>query len=185
VLELHRRRLAALQCPDATRDGGERSVDPLTPLKETLSEYHPGCACDPPDIDEWFVGTATNKVMAHLLDLRRNRDPLSRRWETGLPVFLCGGGREMHVFKTVPKLADRRLRAAMPVRGLLTRRLPRPAQLTNPDIDDRMFHRVSVAYGLSLGSLDIGDVWPPSASPNIPPPPRRDYGTGYISKDQV
>src|SRR5262249_13151162 len=144
----------ALRCPGATRDGSEDSSDPLMPLKETLAEYHPGCPCDPPDIDERFVGTATARVMEHLLDLRRHRDPLSRRWETGLPVFLCGGGSEMEVFRTVPRVADRRLRSATAVRGLMVRRLPRPAQLRNPDIDQKLFHRVSVAYGLSLGSLD-------------------------------
>jgi hypothetical protein len=157
----------------------------LLPLKETLSEYHPGCACDPPDIDSRFVSTATGRVMEHLLDLRRHRDPLSRRWETGLPVFLCGGGSEMEVSRKVPRVADRRLRSATSVRGLLVRRLPRPAQLRNPDIDEKLFHHVSVAYGLSLGSLDIGEVWPPSASPDIPPPRKRDAGDGYISKDQV
>ena len=54
VLELHRRRLAVLTCLDR-RDGNARgSIDPLTPIGETLADYHPGCPCDPPDVDAEF-----------------------------------------------------------------------------------------------------------------------------------
>lgn len=185
VLELHRQRLAALRCPTRTDGSNVTSHDLLMPISETLADYHPGCSCSPPDIDAQFSGQATRIVMSHLMDLRQHRDPLSRRWDTGLPVFLCGGGSGMRLFRQLVQQADRRFRFATTAKGLSLRTLPRPEHLLNEDIGDALFHRLSVAYGLSFDALNIGEVSPPHRSPDLPPPRRRDHGEDFISKDQV
>ena len=155
------------------------------PLKETLVDYHPGCSCSPPDIDAQFSSDGTRIVMSHLMDLKHRRDRLSPRWTTGLPVFLCGGGSGMKLFRRLVQHADARFRSATTARGLVLRTLPRPEHLLNEDISNALFHRLSVAYGLSFDALNIGKVSPPHTSPDLPPPRRRDHGDRFISKDQV
>lgn len=185
VLELHRARLAVLGC--LTGSDGDECVayDPLMPVKETLDDYHPGCSCTPPDVDAEFCRRATGVVMRHLIDLKRRRDPLSRRWTTGLPVFLCGGGSGMDLFHRLVNDADARFRATTTARGLLLRTLPKPEHLLNDDVGEALFHRLSVAYGLSFDALNIGRVSPPHETEDVPPPPRRRIEDAFISKDQV
>jgi hypothetical protein len=182
VLELHRRRLGVLQCISGN---DPMAYDPLMPMKQTLDDYHPGCSCNPPDVDAKFCDEATGAVMRHLIDLKRRRDPCSRRWETGLPVFLCGGGSSMYLFRRLVNEADARLRSATTAQGLLLRTLPKPEHLVNDDVGEALFHRLSVAYGLSFDALDIGRISPPGKIPDIPPPQRRLWEADFISKDQV
>jgi hypothetical protein len=184
VLELHRERLRALRCLTG-RDGGDRDTyDPLMPVGEALKDYHPGCSCMAPDVDTEFCRRATGAVMRHLIDLKRRRDPLSRRWATGLPVFLCGGGSGMDLFRGLVNDADTRFRSTMMARGLLLRTLPKPEHLINTDVGEALFHRLSVAYGLSFDALNIGRISPPHETPDVPRP-RRSIEGGFISKDQV
>ena len=91
----------------------------------------------------------------------------------------------MRLFRQLVRQADTRIRSATTARGLLLRTLPRPEHLLNEDIGEGLFHRLSVAYGLSFDALNIGEVSPPHASPDLPLPRRRDPGDGFISKDQV
>jgi hypothetical protein len=185
VRELHLRRLSVLGCLSG-RDGDDHvAYDPLMPVGETLEDYHPGCSCNPPDIDAEFRRRATSVVMRHLIDLKQRRDPRSRRWDTGLPVFLCGGGSGMGLFRELVSEADRRFRSGMMARGLLLRALPKPEYLVTADVGEALFHRLSVAYGLSFDALNIGRVSPPQETPDIPPPPRRGTDDSFISKDQV
>ncbi|MGH7389677.1 MAG: hypothetical protein ACREM3_09510 [Candidatus Rokuibacteriota bacterium] len=48
-----------------------------------------------------------------------------------------------------------------------------------------LFHRLSVAYGLSFDALNIGRVSPPHESPDLPPPRKRQTEDRFVSKDQV
>jgi hypothetical protein len=185
ALMLHRRRLDALKCPNRDRGIMAVSADPLMPVHERLSDYHPGCSCDTPDMDSEFRTLAANQVMHHLMGLRQRRHPFSRRWETGLPVFLCGGGSNLGIFRGVVAQAHSRFCSVTTTRGLLLRTLPRPEHLVNEDIDDGLFHRLSVAYGLSFESFDIGGISPPYENPDISPRRRRDPGDRFVSKDQV
>ena len=186
TLELHKQRLVSLRCQTAS--GGETGEldDPLMPLPRWPAEYHPGCSCEPRDIDGQFRDEATRVVMRHLLDLRRHRDPRSPRWQTGLPVFLCGGGSGADLFNRAVGEADWRFREATQTAGLRQRRLPEPDDLTNEDVSDGLFHRLSVAYGLSFMVWDIGGMSPPHEIDDVSPPlPPRDIGDNFVSKDQV
>jgi hypothetical protein len=185
VLELHRRRLAALQCLSPRNNHDWASRDPLMPVGRTLADYHPGCSCRPHDVDADFCRQATDIAMRHVMNLRRCRDPHSRRWSDGLPVFLCGGGSGLDVFRRLVWHADARFRDVTTARGLLLRTLPRPEHLVNDDVGDTFFHRLSVAYGLSFGALDIGAISSPHDIPDVPPPTRRRFEDSFISKDQV
>jgi hypothetical protein len=98
----------------------------------------------------------------------------------------------VRLFRQVVTSADTTFRATKiererggPVAGLLLRTLPRPDQLINEDVDDLLFHRLSVAYGLSFEAHNIGRVSAPHENPDLPPPPRPENDDRFISKDQV
>ncbi|MDE2473464.1 MAG: hypothetical protein KGO48_00275, partial [Alphaproteobacteria bacterium] len=59
---------------------------------------------------------------------------------------------------------------------------PRAVDLPVPIAD---FGRLAVAWGLSYAPSEIGEIFLPSAIEDVPPPPRRDDGDRFISKDQV
>jgi hypothetical protein len=184
--ELHRRRLAALRCGLTDGNGAGQISDALLPLPVWPRGYHGNCACNPPDVDHSLQEQATRIVMRHLLDLRRRRDPHSPRWQTGLPVFLCGGGSGITVFDRAVSEADWRLRSATRTARLVQRRLPQPEDLVNDDIPEELFHRLSVAYGLSFVPWDTGKASPPHEIDDIVRPDGpRDIGDGFVSKDQV
>jgi hypothetical protein len=159
--------------------------DLLAPVPETMAEYHPGCSCSRRDVDGEFRGRGCRLVMRDLILLKRHRDPNSRRWASGLPAFLCGGGSGMWLYSQVVRDANEEFRRAAIAAGLHLRTLPKSAQLANDDLDETMFHRLSVAYGLSFDALDIGEISPPNEIPDVPSPRRRDMTDRFVSKDMV
>jgi hypothetical protein len=185
VLELDRRRLAALPCRTNRQAKGTETDDPLAPIPELLAAYHPGCSCSPPDVDGEFLEKGCRLIMRDLLLLKKHRDPNARRWTEGLPVFLCGGGTGMPLYHRMVRDADDLFRRATIVCGLRLGVLPKPTQLANDDIGDAMFHRLSVAYGLSFDALDIGEISPPHEISDLPRLARRETSDSFVSKDQV
>jgi hypothetical protein len=184
VLELHRQRLAAVLC-ERGKDRPEE-FDPLAPLPEKLSDYHPGCPCGATDVDAQYREKLVRVLTRHLATLKKRRDPYSERWKTGLPVFLCGGGGVMRFFREAASQADNEFRKVMIAEPVRLRTLPKPEGLVNRDIDAGLFHRLSVAYGLSFDTFNIGSVTPPKEMEDIKVELRkRDYEKAYVSKDQV
>jgi hypothetical protein len=181
VLELHRNRLDALSC----RNVVSKLDDFLAPVPETMAEYHPGCSCSCRDVDNEFMDGARRLMMRDLLLLKGRRDPNSRRWASGLPAFLCGGGSGMWPYSKVMRDAKEEFCRWTTAVGLHLRTLPKPAQLANEDLDETMFHRLSVAYGLSFDALDIGEIAPPNTISNIPSPGQRIMTDRFVSKDMV
>lgn len=185
VFVLHTRRLAALRCLRGRDGRGDEGQDPLRRMPDSLAEYHPGCACASRDVDDELAMEAVRAVMKHLVNIKTRRDRNSARWREGLPVFLCGGGSSMSLYGEVVKTANRRLRSTMLGSGLRVRVLPKPERLANDDVIEEIYHRLSVAYGLSFDALDIGEITPPGEIEDIPRPRRRDPDIGFVSKDQV
>jgi len=62
--------------------------------------------------------------------------------------------------------------------------LPRPEALANNDVDERLFQRIAVAYGLSFDKFDMGEITPPDRIGDVPQPRVRQPAL-YVSKDQV
>jgi hypothetical protein len=184
VLELHQQRLNALRC----KRGGvpSKEFDPLMPLPESLAAYHPGCSCEAVDIDADFRAKVVRVITRHLATLKKRRDPYSEKWKTGLPLFLCGGGGMMGFFQAAATQADREFRTVMIAERAKLRTLPKPIGLVNQEIDESLFHRLSVAYGLSFDTFNIGSVTPPGELEDIKVEARKqDYEGKFVSKDQV
>ncbi|HWP56705.1 MAG TPA: hypothetical protein VNL14_02325 [Candidatus Acidoferrales bacterium] len=185
VAKLHERRIGALRCEENAKRF--QNLDALSPVPETLGDYHPGCACGASDVDGDFRFRVACLITRHLANLKKRRDPYSPKWPDGIPVFLCGGGSGMQLFRKAVEQGDRDFRQHMNAGPIQLRRLPKPAAVVNRDIGDGLFHRLSVAYGLSFDAANIGSVTPPGKLEDIIPgsPPRRDYEANFISKEKV
>jgi hypothetical protein len=83
-------------------------------------------------------------------------------------------------------MADTEFRKIMIAAPVQLRPLPKPTTLVNRDIGDNLYHRLSVAYGLSFEAFNLGSVSAPSALEDIvPEKSKSEYESRYISKDQV
>ena len=93
------------------------------------------------------LGQVINKVVQLT---RHKRYPRAPEWEEGLPIFLCGGGSACHVYRESVIDVCRKVRVEPLLRGF-----PTPGDLTQSDISPELFHRLSVAYGLTFDSGHI------------------------------
>ncbi|MBS1770564.1 MAG: hypothetical protein JSS77_12940 [Acidobacteria bacterium] len=95
----------------------------------------------------------------------RGNYPLSRRWDEGVPFFLCGGGSRAAFYSA---LAEQMIALRNPCR-LVQARLPRPDRLQADRMTEESYDRISVAYGLSFDPLDIGRIIRTDELPRIDP----------------
>jgi hypothetical protein len=92
--------------------------------------------------------------------------------------LLCGGGAEVDAYKAALSELYARTRTVV---------LQKPSRLKSPGIDDATFGRLAVAYGLSFGFDDLGDLRPPSSVPDVigPDTPSSSFEDRFVSKDMV
>jgi hypothetical protein len=114
-----------------------------------------------------------------IVHTKRARNPLAPEWASGLPYFMCGGGRGMPYYADRVSAVSARL-GAVGVRRLDRVRMNRPHGLVAA-MDEEQFHRHAVAWGLSYESVKIGRIDVPSEIENfvresVPP---RTFGDGY------
>lgn len=111
------------------------------------------------------------------------RNPYSRVWSNGLPVFLCGGGAQVNVYQSLFNDIEKRLEKSRYSLTFNRKELPFPRDLKNDDIH---FNRMAVAYGLSFPKYDIGDIIPPDKIKDLVPNLKtKDIENFYIDKDMV
>jgi hypothetical protein len=135
-------------------------------------------------VDDRFRGNSTENIMKCLRHLRARRDPNSRNWSDGLPVFFCGGGANVKLYRDALSEASRRAVSAWQnVAPLDVKSLPLP-EMANDDLQEQIFQRLAVAYGLSFDRFEIGEIVPPGDIPDIGPPPTRDP-IDPVGKEQV
>ncbi len=192
---LHGKRVEGLK--RAIEDHAKSLSDPTDPLyviEDDVKSYIP-----PPDAlteqlaiaEKEFVGKCVELLKKTFEALKKRRDPDSRRWSEDFPIFLCGGAKEMTIYKEVVSDIEKWLvglvhwfrRSPTGVRRI---NLPKPKSLA-AEIDDNFHHRLAVAYGLSHQSYNIGAYEVPGEIEDLPPssPPKRDIDDNYVSKDMV
>ena len=95
------------------------------------------------------------KAVGSILRYTKNRrHPLSRTWEEGVPVFLCGGGAGCDFYSEIFFSDNGRL-SGFPIKPM---KLPKPDQLEAHGLRGDDYDRLSVAYGLSFDPFDIGEI---------------------------
>jgi len=128
------------------------------------------------------------RLMAKVIETaRKHKDPRSKRWNTSLPVFLCGGGGNLKVYREARDIYDEWLVNVARIPGIWPVRLPMPHQdrFKAPGLDETGFHRLSVAYGLSFPWPDIGEIIPPSENEDIELPKSKPLMSRGIGKELV
>jgi hypothetical protein len=140
--------------------------------------------------DDGYVNTAARQVLLRMIDyVRHHRDPNTLGWQTGVPLFLCGGGSGHQVVPRVVSLAESTGRKNWTgYRGLKVTSLPVPRPLVS-DLPEGLFQRrLAVAHGLSFPGINIGPINPPHSIENVDAPDRLTGGKWqerFVGKDQV
>ena len=166
------------------------STDPMNPPPSSIRDYiHPNVqgvdATNLARIDGAFLEACRRAIVVTTMALKRRRDPNSRHWQEGLPVFLAGGGSRIPLYRSALDMASRTMIAATGVAGFRVQALPKPPNLANRDIRDADFQLLSVAFGLSHERIVIGDIQPPSEIYDVERPKRKDWESGFVDKDHM
>jgi hypothetical protein len=106
------------------------------------------------DIDRDFRTDVANLVREKLKFTKERRTPLALNWDSGVPMFLCGGGARIPCYIEV----FRGFANARPPYKLAPTTLATPDDLRAPDSPPHTYDRLSVAYGLSYIPDDIGKI---------------------------
>lgn len=113
---------------------------------------------------------------------KKNRYPLSRNWECGLPTFFCGGGASSEFYAS---LLDTYKQRPPPYR-LQFSNLPYPEDLEAPLLGDIAYNRLTVAYGLSFDPFEFGKIMRKDEIEDIVDDTlNRDYSDRMITKDMI
>lgn len=192
LLELHQRRMVTTRCIAPFHAIPEDIVQRL-PDWSSVQFSDPTIRRQLEQCDLRFKADCVRQLLGTIRDLRRRRDPLSRRWRDGLPVFVCGGGALSPVFSDFLNQAHNEAISFWEMRGLRHRPMP-PQGLLGADgkiLEPAIFNRLNVAYGLSFDGINIGDIESPGDIDDINPPggnpkgPTRSWEDRFVSKDQV
>lgn len=167
--------------------------DPASMIPDNIKDYVPPDQEREGNYDEIAIAENENRFTedcAKLLrktitHLRRKRDPNSPRWYEALPVFVCGGAKDMQLYREVIS----RVHSWLPTyiqssHGIRRIDLPKPESL-EAEVDDKSYHRLAVAWGLSHLRFNIATYSRPSEIQNVPPPNKRNPYDKFISKDMV
>ncbi len=161
-------------------------VDGMTPLPKE-NKYMPSK-------EEMNFGSIDGEFIQHLRSIvnkvvattKNERDPRSNHWKEGLPVFLCGGGSELEIYRDAIKDCSATLTKSLHIADFDFKNIPKPESLEAPDLSANNYHRVAVAYGLSYTFDDVGRVVPPSQVDNITLyATTNDYTKNYIGSEMM
>lgn len=134
--------------------------DSATPLNCDKTSYVPdkkNCEKAVDDAELQFLNSCSTQVHGVVHQLRTSMDPRSTRWNSYLPVFLCGGGSTMPQYRELIDDLSRWLHNNIRECKARLLEIPRPENLRgNINADD--YHRFAVAWGLSYRSFDIDQV---------------------------
>ena len=137
------------------------SCDLIEEVPDKIDHYCPK-PTDLPDVDREFIDNATMYLSGVIKRTKEDKFPLSDAWKNGLPLFLCGGGSGMRLYKeSLISNAKSRMRGLV-WQGFKRVNLPTPDGLFARSLRESEYHRLSVAYGLSYPIDDIGKIIPPS-----------------------
>ncbi len=168
------------------------AADPLLPLPRGFRQWmarDEGLKAILKATDADFVQACRVQIGEVLREVHARRDPHAAAWKNGVPVFLCGGGRSADfVYQRALDLLDASLRKGRdgwPGFRILRLDAPRGGRLVAPELDPEQYHRLAVAWGLSIPRDDIGTVIRPPDIPDVSPSLRVASTRAYIDKDQV
>jgi hypothetical protein len=138
------------------------------------------------EINKEFTTECSKIINTTVKALRTRRDPNSERWKSGLPIFLCGGGKHIDIYQKIINDLNNWWQKHTETKGFIIKELPKPDNFNADEFDQSEYHRFAVAYGLSFPYDDIGELVlvPPDDKINIDRSSKFDEDA-YVSKDKA
>ena len=160
-------------------------ISPLPDIRQYLPEP---CSDDYECVglcDSHLLEECSRNIRSVIRITKERRNPLSAAWTIGLPVFLCGGGSKIELYKSIfPHAADKL--AVTKFGGFEIKNLPKPTNIEADDLPVADYHRIAVAYGLSFSGFDIGKIIPPRDIKDLEwQPVIRDIDRFFVNKDMA
>ena len=108
-----------------------------------------------------------------IIHLRTKRDQNSPRWCEELPVFVCGGAKDMRLYREVMSCVHSWLPTYIrSSHGIRRIDLPKPESL-EAEVNNDSYHRLAVAWGLSHLRFNIATYRRPSEIKDMSPKKKR------------
>jgi len=126
--------------------------DLVKPIPENIREYLPETDLIK-DADLMVAAHFEKMVKSAILALRNEKDPNALAWEKGLPVFVCGGGKNIKLYLDLLHKVRGDLVYFQKVKKIDLLELPAPEYFKGDSYD-----RLAVAHGLSHLYDDIGTI---------------------------
>ena len=122
-------------------------------------------------------------VGGELRRVKKKRYRKSSQWEVGVPCFVSGGGKDLTPYQGV---LQKMSLENYPFRIKLDE-LPFPGDLKGEGLERRDFHRLLVAYGLSVDPFDIGKIIKSQDVPDDdePDPDDDPFENRYVCKEMT
>lgn len=133
------------------------------------------------DVDRSFRNRVAKLIWDKMNDTKKDRDPLAPAWASGVPTFVCGGGARVNLYSSV--LSD--FEDSGPPFKITAKPLTVPEDLELPERWKPIYDRLSVAYGLSYGSDNIGTILRMGVIPNVPRQQPRNVPDRYVGAEMV
>lgn len=159
AFKLHKNRLTAIQELATSKLTSAQATNGMAPLLK-IDAYSPSNK-ELTDIDKKFVNKFSSVIKDVILATKNSRDPLSPNWESGLPVFVCGGGSKIQLYMEAINSCLKWFSEFSMATEFKLLDIPKPGDLEAPSLDKQDYHRVAVAYGLSFTFDDVKKVVPP------------------------
>lgn len=161
----HRRVSGVREAVNAHMGDLWNQYDPVSPMSDDLNAYAPCHEAIARSIEEYnrtYNKECVQRVWKTIVDLKTKRDPRSSRWRTEMPLFVSGGGSAMAFYrKLVSKLSKQLSGFYHGCSGIRAMSLVKPDNL-EAKVDERTYHRLAVAWGLSYPELTSATLLVPA-----------------------
>jgi len=186
TMALHARRMQSLKDSVEKCLQGQNAIDSTGPLPGG-DHYRIKDAgqLDIKECDNCFFRECRAIIGEVVRHTRNHRDPLAEAWGRGLPVFICGGGGRLSLYREmIEKLGSQIAANISEVERFVVKEIPKPEKLEAPELSPKEYDRLAVAYGLSFTPDEIGEVIPKSKLSDIDrEESRHNYDDRFVNKD--
>ena len=186
TIRLHQERILAIQDSHQKKAQDLRDRhDPLAAISEDIEPYLLSRSEIVSGVEraETALKQHCREILRRVVgDLKRRRAPNEAVWRGRVPILLIGGGGKLPFFASLVGELPDWIEEYARNEGAYILDVPMPDTLKSETTE---YHRLAVAWGLSHRALDVGEITPADRIEDIEPPPRRDWESRFISKDQV
>lgn len=186
---LHRHRLKFCEAHNLSAGPDLDPSDPGSTIPSTLAEIiaqHVPLVPAAEAHERLFLDEIRKELIRLIGEIRKRRDPYSRAWEDGVPIFLAGGGGRHAFYLRLLMEADEVAQSYWDIGRFKVTMLPIPAELDWGRRSAEEFSRLAVAYGLGFTKDERGEIRPENDVGDVTRIRRgSDQDERYIGKEMV